>query len=63
MHILWREMEALVDKGLVRGIGLSNCNVQLMMDLLCYARIKPVVNQVELHPFQLQDDLLKFMKD
>jgi len=27
MHVLWREMEALVKKGLTRGIGLSNFNI------------------------------------
>ena len=43
-------MEALVDKGLVKSIGVSNWNVQSLWDLLGYARIPPSVNQVELHP-------------
>ena len=44
MHILWKELEFLVDKGLTKSIGVSNVNMQLMLDLLCYARIKPAVN-------------------
>lgn len=44
MHVLWREMEALVDKGLTGSIGISNFNAQMIWDLLSYCRIKPVVN-------------------
>ncbi len=44
LHLLWKELELLVDKGLTKSIGVSNVNMQLMLDLLCYARIKPAVN-------------------
>lgn len=50
LHILWAEMEALVEKGLVKSIGVSNFNTQLIWDLLTYCKIKPVVNQIELNP-------------
>lgn len=56
----WEAMEALVDAGLVRSIGVSNFNVQLLVDLLTYARIKPAVNQVEIHPYLPQPQLLAF---
>ena len=39
-------MEDLIDKGLARSIGLSNFNCQAIMDIVKYARIRPVVNQV-----------------
>lgn len=44
MHVLWPQMEALVEKGLTKSIGVSNFNTQMLLDLLCYAKIKPVVN-------------------
>ena len=56
-------MEALVDKGLVKSIGVSNFNVQSLWDLLTYARIAPGVNQIELHPLNTQDQLLGYMKE
>jgi diketogulonate reductase-like aldo/keto reductase len=56
----WRALEALVDEGLVRSIGVSNYNVQTLTDLLSYARIHPQVNQVELSPFLAQEGLLEF---
>jgi len=44
-------MEACVQKGLTKSIGVCNFGVQLLLDLLSYAQIKPVVNQIEIHPF------------
>ena len=55
-------MEALVDKGLVKSIGVSNFNIQMLWDMLSYARIPPAVNEVELHPLNVQAQLVKFMK-
>lgn len=43
-------------------IGVSNFNVQLLLDLLSYAEIAPVVNQVEMHPYFPQNDLVHFCK-
>lgn len=56
-------MESLVDKGLVKSIGVSNFNVQSLWDMLSYARIPPTCNEVELHPLNVQDKLVKFMRE
>ena len=53
-------MEALVSSGLVRNIGVSNFNAQLLMDLVSYATILPAVNQVELHPLLTQETLVRY---
>ena len=50
LHVLWAKLEQLVEKGLTKSLGVSNMNVQLLSDLLCYAKIKPVVNQVQIYP-------------
>ena len=56
----WRALESLVDEGLVRAIGVSNFDVNQMRALLAHARIKPAVNQIELHPRLPQTDLVRF---
>ena len=43
-HVIWKQMESLVKKGLVKSIGVSNCTIPMMIDLLAYAEIKPVLN-------------------
>ena len=53
-------MEKLVDEGLVKSIGISNFSVKKIEDLLQYARIKPAVNQVELHPYFRNEKLHKY---
>ena len=62
MHILWPKLETMVDQGLCRSIGVSNFNLQMLADLLCYCRIKPVVNEVELNPTNTQQELVRFMR-
>ncbi|GLC35191.1 hypothetical protein PLESTM_000289300 [Pleodorina starrii] len=47
----WAAMEALVDKGLVRTIGVSNFSIKKLERLMTSARIKPAVVQVESHPY------------
>lgn len=56
----WTAMEEMVNKGYVKSIGVSNFNVQLLSDLLSYAAIPPVVNQVESHPYLAQSGLVKY---
>lgn len=59
----WRAMEALVDAGLVRNIGISNMGCVKIVDIMKYCRIKPAVLQVEMHPFLTQDKLLRYSQE
>ena len=56
----WRQMEELVDCGMVRSIGVANWTVALLIDMLAYARIPPVVNQFEMHLYNPQSKLVEF---
>lgn len=58
----WTAMEQLVEMGLVKSIGVANFSTIALLDLLTYCKIKPVVNQIELHPYNSQVDLLGFME-
>lgn len=60
IHKVWEQMEALVEKGLVKNIGVSNFSVQSLWDMLSYAKIKPVVNEIEIHPYYTSNDLVKY---
>jgi len=57
----WRKMEELVDRGLVRHIGTSNMTVPKMRLLLRDARIKPVANEMELHPHFQQPEFFRYL--
>jgi hypothetical protein len=46
MSETWAAMEALVERGLVRAIGVSNFSAKKLEEVLSYARIAPAVNQV-----------------
>ncbi|RWS05478.1 aldose reductase-like protein [Dinothrombium tinctorium] len=56
----WRGMERCVELGLVRSIGVSNFNSQQIERILKVAKIKPVTNQVECHPYLNQKKLIDF---
>ncbi|KAJ3512849.1 hypothetical protein NLJ89_g3279 [Agrocybe chaxingu] len=58
----WQALEKLVDIGLVKSIGISNFQGALIIDLLRYARIRPAILQVEIHPYLVQTALIKYAK-
>jgi len=58
----WQKMEELVDLGLVRHIGTSNMTIPKLELLLRDARIKPAVNEMELHPHFQQPKLFEFVR-
>ena len=57
----WRKMEELVDRGLVRHIGTSNMTIPKMKLVLRDARIKPAVNEMELHPHFQQPEFFQYL--
>jgi diketogulonate reductase-like aldo/keto reductase len=58
----WAAMEALVDKGLTRAIGLSDIDVEGTRRIVDTARIKPAVVEVESHPYHPQWELHELCK-
>ena len=54
----WKIMEEYVDAGKIRAIGVSNFNPHHVDELLAYARIKPAVNQIEIHPYMTQQEVV-----
>jgi diketogulonate reductase-like aldo/keto reductase len=59
----WRQLEELVKRGLVRHIGTSNMTIPKMKLLLRDAEIRPVTNELELHPHFQQRELFDFLVD
>jgi len=59
----YKAMEKLVEKGLVRSIGLSNFNSEQITHILNGCTIKPVMNQVEFSPLLNQRKLIEFCKE
>ncbi|MCI8554789.1 MAG: aldo/keto reductase [Clostridiales bacterium] len=57
----WRALEDLYDQGTLRAIGISNFYPDRMVDLASFARIRPMVNQVETHPFHQQRKAKEYM--
>ncbi len=57
----WRQLEQLVDMGLVRHIGTSNMTIPKLRLILRDAEIKPLSNEFECHPHFQQPELFRFM--
>jgi diketogulonate reductase-like aldo/keto reductase len=57
----WRQMERLVERGLVRHIGTSNVTIPKLDLLLRDAAIPPAANEMELHPHFQQEELLRYV--
>lgn len=57
----WRALEELYEAGKLRAIGISNHYVDRMVEFANFTRIKPMVNQMEVHPYNQQIELKKWM--
>jgi 2,5-diketo-D-gluconate reductase A len=59
----WRAMQELYEDGKVRAIGVSNLSSDRLVDLLLNNVIPPMVNQIEIHPFNQQVEAIKVMTE
>lgn len=58
----WRALEELYEKGVVRAIGVCNFYPDRLVDLVCNAKIAPMVNQMETHVFWQHNSYQKLMQ-
>ncbi|PJN90270.1 aldo/keto reductase [Bacillus sp. mrc49] len=56
----WKALEKLYKDGKVRSIGVSNFHVHHLENLLANCEVKPVVNQIELHPLLTQSEIRNY---
>lgn len=56
----WRALEEYYEAGKIRAIGISNFYPDRMVDIATFARIKPLINQVEIHPYHQQQESKKW---
>lgn len=59
----WRAMEELYNEGKIRAIGVSNFRPDRLMDFMLYNEVKPVINQIETHPYFQQIENQKFLQE
>jgi 2,5-diketo-D-gluconate reductase A len=59
----WRAMEELYREGKIRAIGVSNFQMDRLVDLIIHNEVVPAVNQIETHPFCQQIESAKLMKE
>lgn len=57
----YRALEKLYEEGKIRAIGVSNFYPDRLVDLASFARIRPMVNQVEIHPYHQQQEAKHWM--
>ena len=56
----YRALEQIYSSGKVKAIGVCNFNIEQLEDLMEHSNIIPAINQVEMHPYLSQNELLKF---
>ncbi|KZZ92237.1 Aldo/keto reductase [Ascosphaera apis ARSEF 7405] len=59
----WRAMEELLHAGKCRAIGVSNFTPKQLDKLLSYAKVPPAVNQIEVHPFLPNNEVIKYCQE
>lgn len=59
---VWHKMEELVEKKLTKSIGVANFGIKNLSKVLDNCKIKPAVNQFEIHPYLTKEELVDFCK-
>ncbi|OCF45949.1 aldo-keto reductase [Kwoniella heveanensis CBS 569] len=59
----WEQMEAVLAKGKVKAIGISNAGIPILEHIAKTAKVQPAVNQVEIHPYNPQLDFVKYCQE
>ena len=59
---VWSQMEHCREQGLIKSIGVMNCPVVMMLDILTFCNIKPALNCLEVHPYFNQEEAIAFYK-
>ncbi|TMW66114.1 hypothetical protein Poli38472_003879 [Pythium oligandrum] len=59
----WRALEDLQQQGVVRDIGVSNFGADHLEKLAETSRVKPAVNQIEVHPWLLRPEVVKYCEE
>ena len=58
----WRALEEFYEEGKIKAIGISNFYPDRMIDLVSFSKIKPMVNQIEIHPHNQQKEAIDWNK-
>jgi 2,5-diketo-D-gluconate reductase A len=59
----WRALEELYEAGKIKAIGVCNFTAAKLVDFIINNRITPMVNQIEIHPFNQQVEAIKVMQE
>ena len=62
-HGCWKVMEEHVEQGLIKGAGVSNFQTRHLEKLMQFSNMKPILNQIEVHPLYLDKDTVKFCQE
>lgn len=58
----WKALEKLYEEGKIKIIGVCNFSSERFVDLYMNAKIKPMINQIKIHPFYRQDEAIDVLK-
>lgn len=59
----WRALEELYEQGKVKAIGVSNFTSARLVDFILNNQVAPMVNQIEIHPFNQRDEAIQVMRE
>lgn len=58
----WRAMEELYEAGEIKAIGVSNFSSDRLADLMLFHKVKPAINQIEVHPYCQANEIHQYMQ-